>query len=476
MAQPRPPSLYVDLDGTLISADVLHESLARLPRIAPWALLAVPVWLARGKAVLKRELADRVDIDVTTLPYRAEVLEMIRSARDEGCRVVLATASDQKFALGVARHLGLFDAVLASDGQHNLSGATKLEAIKVDADGAPFGYIGDQPVDLPIWREADRAVVLSRTGKLAERAARHTPATTHLKIPTVGLGRYLYGLRIHQWLKNLLIFLPLLPVLHDLDASILGSACIAFLAFGLMASSIYVLNDLLDLEADRRHKRKKFRPFASGEIPIAQGLWMSIALASASLLLSALLLPWLFMGVLLFYTALTLAYSLFLKRRGLVDAFALAGLYTVRVGAGAAACGLPLSSWILFFSIFLFLSLALAKRYVELLGTQEEIDRMSRERGYHAVDMPFVLCSGIAAGQMSALLLSLYLHDQDMMSRYSRPELLWALVPVFLFWILRIWLKAVRDALHDDPVVFAARDWVSQLAVCIAAFVLWAAG
>ncbi|MDM0107896.1 UbiA family prenyltransferase [Variovorax sp. J22R24] len=469
-------ALYVDLDGTLIAADVLHESLFKLPRVAPWALLKLPLWVARGKAVLKRELADRVDIDVTTLPYRPEVLAMIQAARDKGRRVVLATASDEKFAHEIARHLDLFDAVLASDGDRNLSGAAKLDAIKVDAGGEPFDYIGDQPVDLPIWREADEAVVVGSTGRLAARAARHTPATTHLEIPSVAFHRYLYGVRLHQWLKNLLIFLPLLPVLHELDASLIGNACIAFLAFGLMASSIYVLNDLLDLESDRRHKRKKFRPFASGEISIADGMQMSVSLATTSLLISVLALPWQFMAMLTLYLALTLAYSFFLKRRALVDVFALAGLYTVRVGAGAAAAGLPLSYWMLSFSIFLFLSLALAKRYVELMGTQEEIDRMSRERGYHAVDMPFVLCAGIAAGQMAALLLSLYFHDQDMMLRYSEPQLLWTLVPVFLFWVLRIWLKAVRGALHDDPVVFAARDWVSQLTVCIAAIVLWAAG
>jgi 4-hydroxybenzoate polyprenyltransferase/phosphoserine phosphatase len=477
MATPVPSgSLYVDLDGTLIATDLLHESLLKLLRASPLSLLQLPLWLLRGKATLKREVAARVEIDVTTLPYRPEVLQLVRSARFEGRRVVLATASDAKFACEVAAHLDLFDAVLASDGERNLGGAGKLEAIRADAGGKPFCYMGDRPVDLAIWRGAESAVVVSRSGALVRAAARATSVETHIKPARVPLKRYLYGIRLHQWLKNLLVFLPLMPVLHELDAAIVFDACVAFFAFGLMASGIYVLNDLLDLESDRRHKRKRSRPFASGEIPVLHGLAICVGLCAASLVLSVALLPMEFVGVLLFYMALTTAYSFFLKRRAVVDVFALAGLYTVRVGAGAAATGLPLSFWILSFSLFIFLSLALAKRYVELTGTPTEVNQMKRDRGYHPVDIPFVLCAGIAAGQMSVLLLSLYLQDQQMLARYANPSYLWALIPLFLFWTMRIWLKAIRGVLQDDPVVFAARDWVSRLTVGIAAGVLWVAG
>jgi 4-hydroxybenzoate polyprenyltransferase len=196
----------------------------------------------------------------------------------------------------------------------------------------------------------------------------------------------------------------------------------------------------------------------------------------ASLTLAQTLLPPRFVGVLLVYMALTIAYSLHLKRRAVVDVFSLASLYTLRIAAGAAATALPLSFWIMTFSMFIFLSLALAKRYVELAGSPSEVRQMKRERGYFPTDVPFVLCAGVAAGQMAALLLSLYLHDQDMLARYSHPNYLWVLVPLFLFWTMRIWLKAIRGALHDDPVVFAVRDWVSRLVVGIAVAVLWAAG
>ena len=467
--------LYVDLDGTLIATDSLHESLFKLVRAAPLALLRLPLWLLQGRAALKREVARRTTIDVSTLPYRPEVLEFVRSARDAGRRIVLATASDARVARRVADHLGLFDAVLASDGEHNVKGAGKLAAIRADAGGKAFSYAGDHAVDLEVWRGADAAVVVSRSGGLARRAAGLTEVEAVIKPKRVGLGRYCYGLRLHQWLKNLLVFLPLMPVLHELTQSLVVNAALAFLAFGLMASGIYVLNDLLDLESDRRHHRKRRRPFASGDIPPATGLAMSALLGAASLALSVALLPLAFVGVLLIYAALTTAYSVALKRRAVVDVFSLAALYTLRVAAGTQATGQPLSFWILSFSLFIFLSLALAKRYVELTAAGVETVQLKRDRGYLPSDATFVLCTGVAAGQMSALLLSLYLQDQQMLSRYDNPTWLWVLVPVFLFWTVRIWLKAIRGVLHEDPVVFAARDWVSRLAVAIGAVALWMA-
>ncbi|KWT72590.1 MULTISPECIES: UbiA family prenyltransferase [unclassified Variovorax] len=467
--------LYVDLDGTLIATDSLHESLLQLVRASPASLLSLPLWLLRGKAAFKQEVAQRTAIDVQTLPYRPQVLELVRSARAAGRRTVLATASDGRLARAVASHLGLFDAVLASDGEHNLRGEGKRAAIEADAAGRGFSYAGNGHVDLAVWRGAEAAVVVSRSEPLARRAAGLTTLEAHIVPPRTPLKRYLYGVRLHQWLKNVLIFLPLMPVLHELTRPILLHAALAFVAFGLMASGIYVLNDLLDLESDRRHHRKRLRPFAAGEITAREGVAMAALLCTASLVLALALLPAAFVGVLLLYMALTSAYSLFLKRRAVVDVFALAGLYTIRVAAGTAATGLPLSFWILSFSMFIFLSLALAKRYVELTGPPPEVQRMKRDRGYQPGDATFVLCTGVAAGQMSVLLLGLYLHDEETVMRYGNPEYLWILIPLFLFWTLRVWLKAIRGALHDDPVVFAARDWVSRLAVGIAALALWVA-
>ena len=467
--------LYVDLDGTLIATDSLHESLLKLVRASPVALLSLPLWLLRGRAALKNEVARRTSLDVSILPYRPEVLDFVRRARESGRRTILATASDGRVARRVAEHLGLFDAVLASDGEHNVKGTAKLAAILADTRGGSFSYAGDHAADLKVWSGAETAVVVSHSNALARRAAGLTDVEAVIKPRRAGLGRYLYGLRTHQWLKNLLVFLPLMPVLDGLTIELVGNAMLAFLAFGLMASGIYVLNDLLDLESDRRHHRKRRRPFAAGEIAPSTGLAMSIALGTASLALSIACLPASFVAVLLLYAALTTAYSVFLKRRAVVDVFSLAALYTIRVAAGTQATGQPLSFWILSFSLFIFLSLALAKRYVELTAASGDAGQLKRDRGYVPSDAIFVLCTGVAAGQMSALLLSLYIQAPQMLARYEHPMWLWVLIPVFLFWTVRIWLKAIRGVLHDDPVVFAARDWVSQLAVGIGAVALWMA-
>ncbi|MGJ7491008.1 UbiA family prenyltransferase [Variovorax sp. ZT4R33] len=470
------PALYIDLDGTLVATDLLHESLLQLVRASPLSLLMLPAWLTRGRAALKHEVARRVDIDVTTLPYREEVLRLARDARQAGRRVVLATASDTKFAQQIAEHLGLFDEVIASNGVRNMKGEGKLAAIERDAGGRAFAYAGDHPVDLSIWERAHAAVVVSRSDRLNQRAAQATSIEAVIRPHAAKLQRYIYGMRLHQWLKNLLIFLPLMPSLHDLTLDVVTNALLAFLAFGLMASGIYVVNDLLDLGSDRRHHRKRRRPFAAGEIPVSRGLLMAVGLSALSLLLTITTLPIEFLYVLLIYMALTTAYSVHLKRRAVVDVFSLAALYTIRIAAGTAATGLPLSFWVLSFSLFIFLSLALAKRYVELAATIDDPTKLNTDRGYLPNDLTFVLCGGVAAGQMSTLLLGLYINDQDMMGRYDNPVWLWMLVPVFLFWAMRIWLKAVRGLLHEDPVVFAARDWVSLTAVAISAVLLWLAG
>ena len=441
-------------------------------RASPAALLQLPLWLLQGRAAFKREVAQRTSLDVSTLPYRPEVLDFVRRAREAGRRTILATASDGKVARRVAEHLGLFDAVLASDGERNVKGANKLAAILADTGGKAFSYAGDHSADLEVWRGAEAAVVVSRSGALARRAAGLTEVEAVIKPKRVGLGRYLYGLRAHQWLKNLLVFLPLMPVLHELTQALLVDAVLAFLAFGLMASGIYVLNDLLDLESDRRHHRKRRRPFAAGDISPSAGLAMSITLGIASLTLSVALLPASFVGVLL---ALCGADHRLLgipqAARGGGRVRAGRALHHPRGGRhpgdGAAA--------LLLDPLVLPLHLPEPGAGQALRGAHRrrrsggDAVQLKRDRGYVPGDATFVLCTGVAAGQMSALLLSLYLHDQQMLARYGDPEYLWALVPVFLFWTVRIWLKAVRGALHDDPVVFAARDWVSRLAVGIGA-------
>jgi 4-hydroxybenzoate polyprenyltransferase len=463
MSEPLLPHLYVDLDGTLIATDLLHESSLSLLRASPLTTLRLPAWLLRGKAFVKRQIAERVTMDVSVLPYRSDVLDIIHHAREQGRKVVLATASDERLAALVARHLGLFDRVLASDGLANLSGERKLEAIRADAAGHPFSYAGNDGTDLKVWQGAQAAIVVSNSRRLRERVSKLARIEKYVEVPKPTLRTYLYGLRLHQWLKNLLVFLPLLPIIDEITQSMMLRAVSMFFAFSLCASAIYVFNDLLDLEADRHHQRKKSRPFASGAIPIAHAVPLGIGLLCASAALAIATLPPLALITLLCYILVTTAYSTLLKRRMLVDVFALAMLYTMRILAGSAATDVEPSFWLLGFSMFMFLSLALVKRYAEIremrLRSQSEV----HGRAYIVEDGTFVMASGIASGELSILTLSLYLNDPTVAQRYSHPYGLWLLCPLLLYWLVRIWLKANRGQLHDDPVVFAATDRISKV-------------
>ncbi len=469
------PHLYVDLDGTLVATDLLHESSLQLLRNSPLAALRIPAWLLHGKAYLKRKIAERVTLDASVLPYRSGVLEIVRKAREQGRKVVLATASDELLALAVAKHLGVFDHVLASNGSSNLSGLRKLEAIRADAGGHPFSYAGNDNVDLKVWQGAQAAVVVSSSRGLCKRALALAPIEAQVDVPKPTLRNFLYGLRLHQWLKNLLVFLPLLPIIGSTTPAMLVAAISMFFAFSLCASAIYVFNDLLDLEADRHHHRKKKRPFAAGLIPISQAVPLALALLAASGTLAVLTLPPLAVATLLGYVLLTTAYSTLLKRRMLVDVFALAMLYTMRILAGSAATEVEPSFWLLGFSMFMFLSLALAKRYVEVGEMGASSQSLVKGRAYNAGDNAFILATGLAAGQLSILTLSLYLNDPSIAQRYSHPYGLWLLCPLLLYWLVRIWLKAHRGELHDDPVVFAATDRISRFIVLASvALIYWA--
>jgi 4-hydroxybenzoate polyprenyltransferase len=471
------PHLYVDLDGTLIATDLLHESTLQLLRNSPSSVLQMPAWLLRGKAYAKRQIAQRVSLDASVLPYRVDMLAIIRQARLQGRRVVLATASDEILAEAVAQHLGLFDHVLASNGVLNLSGQQKLHAIQADAGGHPFSYAGNDHVDLKVWEGAHSAVVVSNSKGLRQRAAAVAAIEHQVDVPRANLQSLLYGLRLHQWLKNLLIFLPLLPIIGSVTKSMMLCAVSMFFAFSLCASAIYVFNDLLDLESDRHHHRKKRRPFASGVISIAQAIPIALGLLVASAVLALVMLPPAAVATLLGYVALTTAYSTWLKRRMLVDVFALAMLYTTRILAGSAATQVEPSFWLLGFSMFMFLSLALAKRYVEIMEMRSRTVSAVKVKGraYVADDAPFILATGLASGQLSILTLSLYLNDPAIARRYVHPFELWLLCPFLLYWLVRVWMKAHRGDLHDDPVVFAATDRVSQIIVAASVLLIfWA--
>ena len=454
--------LCVDLDGTLIHSDMLHESSLRLLGATPLSLLKIPFWLASGKAVLKRQLTDRLTFDPVALPYNEELIFWLRQKRSEGRRLVLCTASDRGVADAIAVHLDLFDEVMASDGVINLSGRNKAEALVARYGEKGFDYAGNSVADLPVWEHARRAIVVNASARLQQGAEACAEVEQVFVAPAKGLGVWRKALRLHQWLKNLLLFVPLFAAHRVGEMSMWLTLGLAFVAFSLCASSVYIANDLLDLESDRKHPRKRKRPFAAGVLPVWQGVVVAPLLLVTSLWLAHFVdgafLPWL-TG----YFLLTCLYSFKFKQVVIVDCLMLAVLYTLRIVAGAAAMEMSLSFWLLTFSVFLFLSLAFVKRFAELQVQLLQGKHKAAGRGYFTDDAPLVQILGIVAGYAAALVLALYLNSADVMRLYLAPEWIWGCVPVMLFWVSWVWLQAHRGQMHDDPLVFAVKDKASLI-------------
>lgn len=470
---PLPTPLCIDLDGTLVRADMLHEAALDVARRDPLAYLRAPAWLRGGKAMVKHRLADLAKLDVARLPYRQEVLDLIREAREQGRHVVLATAAAPQIAHAIADHLGVFDDVLCSDETRNLSSHNKARLLVERYGEQGFDYVGNSRDDLPVWRAAREVVVVSNNGRLFAKAARHGQPMQRISRPRGGVPPLLRSLRPHQWLKNLLLFVPLLAAHHLGDLSSLRNALLAVIAFSLTASSVYIVNDLFDLQADRAHKSKHKRPFASGDAPILAGVVAAPILLLLALATAALLPP-LFMVTLLIYMLLTSAYSFRLKRQVILDVILLAALYTIRVIAGSAATQILPSFWLLAFAMFVFFSLALVKRYTELLSSPPEAGALPG-RGYVPGDMIVLMSLGTSSGLVSVLVLALYIASPQVAANYAEPLWLWLLPPAMLYWKSRLWMKTQRGEVHDDPVVFAMRDRQSILVLLFLAPVLAAA-
>jgi 4-hydroxybenzoate polyprenyltransferase len=471
------PALCVDLDGTLVKSDTLHDSALAVARHHPRALLKIPGWLIHGKAALKRHLANTIQLDVVHLPYNRELLQYLEQQRATGRPLYLATAADADTANRIAAHLGIFTGVLASDGQLNLAGKNKLAAFQ-SRFGDNFSYIGNALPDLPLLQHCQQPMVANPTPALrsALRKARITPVRSFDERAST-VKAWLKAIRLHQWAKNVLIFVPLL-LAHAWAPGLLAGAALAFLSFGLCASATYIINDLLDLEADRQHPRKRLRPFASGDLSALAGIFIVAIFFAASLTLALLvphaiaalspqllylIKPHYFLLWLGIYLVTTLAYSLRLKRSVLVDVIVLSGLYTIRIIAGSAASGIAVSTWLGSFSIFFFLSLAFVKRFAELENLRERGGVSIGGRGYHVADIEQLRAFGSGSGYASVVVLTLYISNLDAAQLYHHTRRLWLLVPVILLWISRLWLLASRGQLNEDPVVYAITDRRSLL-------------
>ncbi len=470
-AQAAHPAMVVDLDGTLLKTDLLLESLLALLKQRPLCMFLLPVWLLKGKAYFKQQVARRVELDVSILPYRYEVVDYLERERRTGRCIVLATGCDLRLARQVADHLKIFELVFASDGVTNLAGESKRDRLVSVFGARGFDYAGNSGEDLPVWAAARKAVVVEPGPLLRPRVGRLASVDRVFEHPRRRLLDLARSLRFRHWLKNVLLFVPVLAAHRFFEPALVVQAVLAFLAFGCCASGSYVLNDLLDLASDRHHPDKRRRPFASGDLPIAYGLTLIPMLAGLGTLIALLVSP-LFLGVLWIYLALTTTYSLFARKIVLLDVIGLAGLYTMRILAGSAAIVVWPSQWLLAFSTFLFFSLALVKRYGELVIMRRVDGEQAKARGYELGDGELLAAMGTASGYVAVLVLALYVESGTAQSLYGRYELIWLLCPLLLYWISHIWLFAHRGKMPDDPVVFATHDKVSRIVITLMAVVI----
>jgi 4-hydroxybenzoate polyprenyltransferase len=465
--------LVVDLDGTLLRTDLLFESVLRLVKQKPWLTPLIPFWLLRGRAHLKRKISQLIRVDVSLLPLHDEVLAWLRDEKARGRRLVLATASDHEQACSVVQPLRLFDTVLGSDGQRNLKGQHKLGKI-VETCGEKFDYAGNSRSDLAIWRGCQAAVVVNAPGRL-ESAARHTANVVRVFPRSFSaLREALHAMRCHQWVKNLLVFVPAITSHTIFEAPVAAKAALAFVSFGFCASAAYILNDLLDLEDDRRHPTNKKRPFASGRMSIGSGILLAIGCVAASAATASFISRSL-VAALIIYLALTSLYSFYLKRMVVLDVLILALLYTLRVVAGSVATGIVLSPWLLSFAFFLFLGLAFSKRAADLVQHRQNGRNVLPGRGYLTIDLDAVCIAGMCSGFLSALVLALYISSDSVQWLYRRPALLWGLQPILLYYLTRLWIVCRRGELTEDPIAYAFREPSTYGAAALAVAVLLAA-
>lgn len=460
-----PTPIVVDLDGTLIYGDCLHEQLNRAIFFQPYFLITAIWYLLQGKAKFKEYLGKNLLIDVGLLQYNQELIKWLEEKKDEGRTIVMATASNQVVARKIAEHLNLFDSVHASDGQVNLKGSYKAQLLK-EVYGS-FEYVGNSVDDLQVWEHAIKAYYVGESPKIIDALKKKQNYAGQFQSLNYGYKSLLQALRPHQWLKNILIFVPVVMA-HQFSFDNLISTLIAFLLFCAVASAGYLINDLSDVESDRQNRYKNRRAFASGAISLPVG-WLTIPiLLVTSILVSVNYLPYQFSYSIGLYLILTVLYTKLLKSLPNIDVFTLAFLYTLRMLAGGYAVNIHLSFWLITFSLFFFISLGMLKRYSELLE-MEDFNKSLPGRAYKKSDADFVGSAGISSGYIAIAVLALYIKDLNISDLYKSPNYIWFICPIMLYWITRVWFLAQRGQLHHDPVYFAVKDRVSWILILLIA-------
>ena len=468
------PTLYVDLDGTVIKTDLLFESILLLLKKNIFQALLIPIWLIKGKANLKHQLAQRVSIPVELLPLNPEFHRYLQDEVETGRNIVLISASIHTQVRQVSDHLGLLIDAMGSDSDHNLISKNKLtRIIQLNPEGG-FIYAGNSSQDIPVWEEANEVILVNCEKSLAADLPQESGKIKYFDSPQSKAKKFLQAIRPHQWLKNALVFLPLI-LSHQLDqATLVLQACIAFISFSLVASSVYLLNDMLDLNSDRQHRSKNLRPFASGDLPLIYGFFGTPLLLAAGFFV-ALMLSAEFLLVLLSYWLLTSLYSFYLKGLFLIDVLTLALLYTWRIIAGSAAISVLTTFWLLAFSFCLFLGLAVVKRYTEFLNLQNQGKISIEGRGYKVENLRVLSVIGGISNLAAVTVFALYINAPATRELYAKPLVLWLICPLLLYLLWRIWAIARRGELDEDPVLFAITDRHSQFIVAVCGLLVWLA-
>ena len=463
--------LAVDLDRTLIKADLLEEAIFLYLKKRPWGAYMLATALLKSRANLKNFLVSNVDIKVDLLPYNSKVIDRIRLAREAGHTIVLASASPVRFVQAVADHLGIFDKVIATE-NNNLKGLHKLEALKTSYPGAEISYIGDSNSDIPLWKDLGKALMVNPS-----RLTRKRVEFAKIPIDMIDDSQHLTlklirrSFRYHQWAKNFLLFLPLF-LAHAYQIDLWKITLLAFISFSFTASSIYILNDLFDLEADRKHPKKRERPFASGALSISQGVILYGITSSLALLMAVLINPG-FLICLLIYFIANLAYTLRLKQVHSLDIIMLAGMYTIRIMAGSETTGIEVSQWLLGFSTFLFFGLAALKRFVEVSALAP--GQRAAGRGYFAEDKVPLAALGGASSLMACLVLALYFNSPAVYQLYQKPDVLWLILPIHMYWVSSIWILASRGQIDDDPVLHTIKSRTTYVLAAIVGLIVYLA-
>ncbi len=463
------------MDGTLVHTDMLFEAYVKLLKKRPWVAFETLLWLKQGRAYLKRQISQDVTFLPNVLPYNKELVAWLQAERAKGRQLYLATASDSLLAEIVAEHLGIFDRIIASNGQKNLSGKDKAAALVEVCGEKQFDYAGNSRADLPVWVKARRAIVVNARQQLIQEVTRIAPVERVFprKYPLT-VPVFLKAIRVRQWVKNLLLFVPLLTAHQLADEQLLWQALLGFLAFSLTASGVYLFNDLMDLEADRQHPLKKYRPLAVGQLTIPAAAVSMAGLLMVSVVLSAFLAPW-FYAVLGTYIIINLGYCLYFKQTTFVDVVILSFFYVLRLVAGSVATGVPISHWLLSFAALVFISLALVKRTSELINLAQQNKSKAVGRGYSNHDHKLLIRVGTLTGYLSLVVLSFYITSPKVVQLYSHPYILWFLIPLFFLWITHVWNLTRRGKVHEDPTIFALQDAPSYLIAVSALAVMFLA-